>query len=107
MGKFVNDAENLPREVDDLVQRKETDMKTMGKFAWDADFVKVDNITLFHLINAANYLNIENLINLTCKTLAEMIMKKTPQEIMKIFNIETVSPEEEEEIRRENPWAFE
>ncbi|PNX63689.1 disease resistance (CC-NBS-LRR class) family protein, partial [Trifolium pratense] len=32
VGKCVNDAENLRREVDDLVQRKETDMKAMGKF---------------------------------------------------------------------------
>ena len=32
---------------------------------WDADFVKVDQATLFDLILAANYLNIQGLLDLT------------------------------------------
>ncbi|XP_061367721.1 SKP1-like protein 1B isoform X2 [Gastrolobium bilobum] len=52
------------------------DLKT-----WDADFVKVDQATLFDLILAANYLNIKSLLDLTCQTVADMI--------------------------RENQWAFE
>jgi S-phase kinase-associated protein 1 len=37
-----------------------------------------------------------------------MIKGKTPEEIRKIFNIENdFTPEEEEEVRRENQWAFE
>ncbi|CAJ2646645.1 SKP1-like protein 1A [Trifolium pratense] len=76
--------------------------------AWDADFVKVDQATLFDLILAANYLNIKNLLDLTCQTVADMIKGKTPEEIRKTFNIKNdFSPEEEEEVRRENQWAFE
>jgi S-phase kinase-associated protein 1 len=75
---------------------------------WDADFVKVDQATLFDLILAANYLNIKGLLDLTCQTVADMIKGKTPEEIRKTFNIKNdFSPEEEEEIRRENQWAFE
>ncbi|KAG9131285.1 hypothetical protein Leryth_006151 [Lithospermum erythrorhizon] len=76
--------------------------------AFDADFVKVDQATLFDLILAANYLNIKSLLDLTCQTVADMIKGKTPEEIRKTFNIKNdFTPEEEEEIRRENQWAFE
>ncbi|CAN6242660.1 unnamed protein product, partial [Urochloa humidicola] len=75
---------------------------------WDADFVKVDQAVLFDLILAANYLNIKGLLDLTCQTVADMIKGKTPEEIRKTFNIKNdFTAEEEEEIRRENQWAFE
>ncbi|KAL4186256.1 hypothetical protein AMTRI_Chr09g32920 [Amborella trichopoda] len=107
--------------------------------SWDAEFVRVDQATLFDLIlasfsgikvglmislfiktsiftvfcvwclrEAANYLNIKNLLDLTCQTVADMIKGKTPEEIRKTFNIKNdFTPEEEEEVRRENQWAFE
>ncbi|XP_021903800.1 SKP1-like protein 1A [Carica papaya] len=82
---------------------KEAELK-----AWDADFVKVDQSTLFDLILAANYLNIKGLLDLTCQTVADMIKGKTPEEIRKTFNIKNdFTQEEEEEVRRENQWAFE
>ena len=75
--------------------------------AWDAEFCKVDQGTLFQLILAANYLNIKPLLDLTCLTVANMIKGKTPEEIRATFNIENdFTPEEEEEVRRENQWAF-
>ncbi|XP_073122613.1 SKP1-like protein 1A [Henckelia pumila] len=75
---------------------------------FDAEFVKVDQGTLFDLILAANYLNIKSLLDLTCQTVADMIKGKTPEEIRKTFNIKNdFTPEEEEEVRRENAWAFE
>jgi len=75
---------------------------------FDAAFVKVDQSTLFELILAANYLNIKRLLDLCCLTVANMIKGKTPEEIRKTFNIvNDFTPEEEEEVRRENQWAFE
>jgi S-phase kinase-associated protein 1 len=83
-------------------QRGEDDAR-----AWDAEFVKVDQATLFDLILAANYLNIKGLLDLTCQTVANMIKGKTPEEIRRTFNIKNdFTPEEEEEVRRENQWAF-
>mmetsp|Transcript_16350 Transcript_16350/g.19615 ORF Transcript_16350/g.19615 Transcript_16350/m.19615 type:complete len:158 (+) Transcript_16350:3-476(+) len=77
--------------------------------AWDTEFVKVDKATLFELILAASDLNIKNLLDLTCFTLSDKFIKgKTPEEIRTTFNIKTeVTPEEEEELKRENQWAFE
>ncbi|KAM1105669.1 hypothetical protein ACFX13_002671 [Malus domestica] len=114
--------------------------------SWDQAFVKVDQATLFDLINgfgiwglvrdrvfelgigvncvvfrdrvadlrvfydglAAAYLNIKSLLDLTCQAVADMIKGKTPEEIRKTFNIkDEFTPEEEEEVRRENQWAFE
>ena len=78
------------------------------KKTWDTEFVKVDQATLFELILAANYLNIKELLDLTCLTVANMIKGKTPEEIRKTFNIKNdFTPEEEEEVRKENQWAFE
>ncbi|AES87713.1 putative S-phase kinase-associated protein [Medicago truncatula] len=76
---------------------------------WDAEFVQVDQDTLFNLISAANYLNIKSLLDLTCMTAADNIKDKTPEEIRKIFNIKNddYTPEEEEAARCENSWAFE
>ncbi|KAL5545274.1 hypothetical protein UlMin_009058 [Ulmus minor] len=76
--------------------------------AWDADFVKVDQATFFDLILAANYLNIKSLLDLICQTVADMIVGKNPEEICKTFNIKNdFTPEEEDEVCRENQWAFE
>lgn len=90
------------KKVDDKPVKSEDDIKQ-----WDSEFVKVDQATLFDLILAANYLNIKGLLDLTCQTVAQMIKGKTPEEIRKTFNIKNdFTPEEEEEVRRENQWAF-
>lgn len=73
---------------------------------WENEFVKVDQGTLFQLILAANYLNIKELLDLTCYTVANMIRGKSPEEIRKAFNIKNdFTPEEEEQIRKENEWC--
>ncbi|OWM88532.1 hypothetical protein CDL15_Pgr002299 [Punica granatum] len=72
---------------------------------------EADDYLLFFyasLNEAANYLNIKGLLDLTCQTVVDMIKGKTPEEIRKAFNIKNnFTPEEEEEVRRENQWAFE
>lgn len=76
------------------------------KAKWDSDFVKVEQGTLFEMILAANYLDIKPMLDLTCKTVADMIKGKSPEEIRKMFNIPNdFTPEEEEQIRKENEWC--
>ena len=65
-------------------------------------------VRIWFPLQAANYLNIKELLDLTCQTVADMIKNKTPEEIRRIFNIvNDFTPEEEEEVRKENQWAFE
>lgn len=76
--------------------------------AWDVDFLKVDQGTLFELLLAANYLGIEGLLDAACKTVALQIKGKAPDEIRKTFNIQNdFTAEEEAEVRMENQWVEE
>ena len=62
----------------------------------------------FFLIQAANFLEIKDLLDLTCKTVANMIKGKSPEEIRVTFNIKNdFTPEEEEQVRKENEWCDE
>jgi S-phase kinase-associated protein 1 len=73
---------------------------------WDQKYMQVDQEMLFEIILAANYLDIKALLDVGCKTVANMIKGKSPEEIRKTFNIQNdFTPEEEEQIRRENEWA--
>jgi S-phase kinase-associated protein 1 len=84
------------------------DKKSDDILPWDKEFCEVDQNTLFELILAANYLDIKPLLDLTCKTVANMLRGKSPEEIRKLFNIKNdFTPEEEERIRRENEWIEE
>jgi len=75
---------------------------------WYADFVNVEQVMLFELILAANYMDIKPLLDLTCATTASMIKGKTPEEIRQTFNITNdFSPEEEAQVREENRWCEE
>ncbi|XP_059643776.1 SKP1-like protein 1A [Cornus florida] len=76
--------------------------------SFDANFVEVDQVTLFDLILAATYLDNKSLLDLTCQKVADMIKGKTPEEIRNTFNIKNYfTHEEEEEVGRENVQAFE
>ncbi|CAI6364842.1 unnamed protein product [Macrosiphum euphorbiae] len=93
-----------PAAEDDEGREKRTDDIS----SWDADFLKVDQGTLFELILAANYLDIKGLLDVTCKTVANMIKGKTPEEIRKTFNIKNdFSAAEEDQVRKENEWCEE
>ena len=62
----------------------------------------------YSYFQAANFLNIKGLLDLTCKTVADMMTGKSLPEIRKMFHIiNDYTPEEEEQVRKENQWAFE
>ena len=75
---------------------------------YEDKFIEVDQAVLYDLLLAANYLNIKDLLNRACQKVADMMKGKKPEQIRVMFNIvNDFSPEEEEEIRKENLWAFE
>ncbi|XP_074331822.1 SKP1-like protein 1A [Apium graveolens] len=53
--------------------------------AFDADFVNVDETTFFNLIDAAYYLKIKSLMDLTCATLSKKLKGKNDKEIHEVI----------------------
>mmetsp|Transcript_23995 Transcript_23995/g.66677 ORF Transcript_23995/g.66677 Transcript_23995/m.66677 type:complete len:161 (+) Transcript_23995:312-794(+) len=75
---------------------------------WDKEYISIDQAVLCELILAANFLNIKGLLDLCCQCVADIIKGKTPEQIRQHFHIKNdFTPEEEEEVRKENQWAFE
>lgn len=57
-------------------------------------------------LQAANYLDIKGLLDVTCKTVANMIKGKSPEEIRKTFNIKNdFTPAEEEQVSKKEMCA--
>jgi len=70
-------------KIEDLVQ------------PWYCDFVKVDQKTLFELVAAANYMNIKQILDLTCLGVAILCQGKSEDELRKMFNVEKPTAEGE------------
>ena len=72
---------------------------------WDESFLQLEQSTLMELILASDYLIIEPLKDMCCKVVASWIPGKSPEQLRKLFNIvNDFTPEEEEQICRENAW---
>ncbi|KAJ1783460.1 hypothetical protein LPJ62_005029 [Coemansia sp. RSA 2167] len=88
-----DEYDDVPRRSDDISP-------------WDEQFMKVDQEMLFEILLASNYMDIKPLLDLGCKTVANMIRGKTAEEIRSMFNIiDDFTDEEREHIKRENEWA--
>ena len=73
---------------------------------WYAEFINLDQEVIFELILAANYMDIEPLLDLSCAKIACMMRGKSPEEIRQTFNIvNDFTPEEESQVREENKWC--
>lgn len=73
---------------------------------WFATFTDKDQSIIFELILAANYLDIQPLLDLCCAKVASLIKGKTPEEIRRTFNIvNDFTPEEEAQLLEENKWC--
>ncbi|EJT49853.1 ubiquitin-protein ligase [Trichosporon asahii var. asahii CBS 8904] len=103
--EYCDHHQNDPLPPSDSNDADDARRKATEISEWDAKFIQE---MLFEIILAANYLDIKPLLDVGCKTVANMIKGKTPEEIRKLFNIvNDFTPEEEEQIRKENEWAEE
>lgn len=79
--------------------------ETVEKGGFFQDF---NRSMLLELINATNYLEYRELLDLTMQEVVKNISGKTPQQIRDYFGIESdFTPEEEEQVRKENQWLEE
>lgn len=71
--EYKVDNPNPPQSEDSKDERRTDDI-----LPWDKDFMgKLEQEVLFDLIMAANYLECKDLLDLGCKTVANMIKGKT------------------------------
>jgi len=102
-------SKDLPKIIEYCNWRNQADKQNLSENArndWINNFIDIDKEILYTLILGANYLGIQSLLDISCKAVANMIKGKTPDEIRETFNIvNDFTPEEEEEIRRENSWC--
>ncbi|KAH0773446.1 hypothetical protein KY290_010583 [Solanum tuberosum] len=75
---------------------------------FDQDFLKMSQSELFDVLLAAQSLEDKQLNEVMIQESADMIKGKQIEEIREVFGIvNDYTPIEEEEVRRENAWAFE
>ena len=68
--------------------------------------LQVDRSIAFEIMMAANYLDIDELINTAGKAIAKLIKGKKPSEIRRNFDIEDdFTQAEKAEIRRQKAWC--
>merc|ERR1712083_66497 len=74
----------------------------------DKKFFHVDKDTMYHLILAANYLEIKDLMDVGCQMIADSIKGKSPEQLRAMFNIECDFTDEElKQVQKENEWCDE
>ncbi|KAL7428349.1 hypothetical protein ACHAXM_001236 [Skeletonema potamos] len=69
---------------------------------WYAEFVDVEQMMLFELVTAANFMDIKQLLDLTCLAVSVLIKGKSAEEIRRIFNISNNFSGEEDELHSSN-----
>lgn len=96
-------------DAEDMGKDKDKERRTDDISEWDTDFLKVaDQATLFELMLAANFVDIKGLMDVTCKTVANMMKGKTPAEIRQIFNVKNdFTKAEQEVVVKEEKWCEE
>ncbi|XP_015069421.1 SKP1-like protein 1A [Solanum pennellii] len=102
------DSKTMTKIIEYWKKHLEEDVSKDLLMEFDKAFVKVHHSILHVLILAANFLNDKEILYMMCQEVADRIKGKTPEEVRKEFDIKNdFTPEEEEEIRKENVWAFE
>jgi len=108
---FSNITSEILQRVVEWCNQHVDDLTPIDKYVvseWDAEFCNVPQDILFGMMIAADFLNIKDLYEATMKTVTDMIKGKTPEQLRELFNLpDDLSPEEKEQIRKENPWGDE
>lgn len=73
---------------------------------YEEQLLRVDTSTLSHIIKGADFLDVEPLLDVACKALAERIRGKTTEQLRESFGIvNDFTPEELEQVAQDNGWG--
>ena len=73
---------------------------------WETNFCSLDDETIFGIILAANYLENKVLLDVACKSVANQIKGKSPDQIRQRFNIKNdFSEEEQKQLEKEHTFT--
>ena len=87
------------------LESKELEWRINPLEGWNKDFVSVSHEILFEMIKGANYIDLKQMLDICCKSIADQIKGQSPTEIKKIFGIEgDFTQEEKQSVIDENPW---
>ena len=64
---------------------------------WDYDYININEEKIFEIMIAANFMDIQPLLDLTCAKIASEIKGKNEEEIRRLFKFEKDSDEDGEE----------
>ena len=85
-----HDKENVQPTKEIGTRKDEADKCSQSNtkaVTWKSEFFKVDQGTLLELILAANYLDIKELLDVSCETVALMMKGRSPEEIRATFKL--------------------
>jgi len=98
------DDPETPAVQDGVVERRAENMS-------DVDKKYIESLSedeLYEVLLASNYLDIKDLMDLGCKRVILMIKGKTTEEMRAILRVtDDLTPEQKEQIRKENEWCEE
>ena len=92
------DGDTLKKEKEYLEHYKEENPKLIKKplpkkdfeecvDKWDYNYINIDTEKIFNVMLAANFLNIESLVDLTCAKISSLIRGKKPEEIRRVLGM--------------------
>ncbi len=95
---------------DNIILIKHDAAYCMNVNKWYSDFLQLNKDFNIHdlknLTNAANYLDINNLLELCCAKIASILKGKSKEEMRSLINLENdFSTTEEKEINKEHGWV--
>ena len=97
-------AKNPMPEIEKPIVSEEKFVEGLGDDFY-LDFTKRNQEYIFEMISAANFMDVAPLLDLMCASVAALLKGKTPEQIKETFGIDgDFTPEEEEQVAKENPW---
>lgn len=75
---------------------------------WYRDYIEnMDRSMVFKIVQAANFMEIQPLLDIACLRVSTELVGKSAEEIRIILNLPKMTDEEHEEARKKHPWIFE